>query len=171
MYRRLPSSSTTALSSEKSFNQRDNSWRDPIGRSSSSRYNGSRLEKSVTFRSRGTKLRAGTVATISFTFQRISRYCLLESRNGITGMSEHQPAFRLQKICVQRSDRWILKDVSWSVPHGACCALIGPNGSGKSTLARVLAGHLFPTRGECEVLGELFGEADLAALRHRIGLV
>ena len=84
---------------------------------------------------------------------------------------ERQPAFVLQNVSIQRGERWILRDVSWKVPQGVCCAILGPNGSGKSTVTRVLAAHLFPTRGEVEVLGQRFGESDLPSLRHRIRLV
>jgi len=54
---------------------------------------------------------------------------------------------------------------------GSCCAILGPNGSGKSTLARILAAHLWPTTGECEVLGGRFGQTSLPELRHSIRLV
>ena len=82
-----------------------------------------------------------------------------------------QPAFELQNVSVHRGERWILRDVSWSVLRGTCCAILGPNGSGKSTLTRILAAHLFPTDGEVIVLGARFGESNLPALRHRIKLV
>jgi len=70
-----------------------------------------------------------------------------------------------------RADRWILRGVSWSVPAGACAAILGPNGSGKSTLTRVIGGHLWPTAGDCTVLGGHFGETNLADLRKSIRLV
>ncbi len=80
-------------------------------------------------------------------------------------------AIELQGVGVRRGGRWILRDVSWSVPAGACCAILGPNGSGKSTLTRILAAHLFPSSGQCTVAGEKFGEANLAELRQSIRLV
>lgn len=86
-------------------------------------------------------------------------------------MTAHQPAFTLHDVGVLRSNRPILRGISWSVPRGACAAILGPNGSGKSTIARILAAHLFPSEGEVQVLGERFGSADLPTLRHRIRLV
>ncbi|MEA2735177.1 MAG: iron complex transport system ATP-binding protein [Humisphaera sp.] len=82
-----------------------------------------------------------------------------------------QLAINLKRVGVKRGQRWILRDVNWAVPAGACCAILGPNGSGKSTLARVLAAHLWPTTGECEVLGGRFGEVSLPELRQSIRLV
>ena len=81
------------------------------------------------------------------------------------------PAIRLHQVGLKRGERWILRGVSWTVPAGACCAILGPNGSGKSTLTRILAAHLWPTAGECEVLGGKFGEVSLPELRHSIRLV
>jgi iron complex transport system ATP-binding protein len=81
------------------------------------------------------------------------------------------PAIRLLQVGLKRGERWILRDISWAVPAGACCAILGPNGSGKSTLTRILAAHLWPTTGQCEVLGGKFGEISLPELRHSIRLV
>ena len=81
------------------------------------------------------------------------------------------PAIRLSRVGLMRGTRWILRDIDWIVPAGACCAILGPNGSGKSTLTRILAAHLYPTTGEVEVIGEKFGQTSLPELRHSIRLV
>src|ERR1051325_5917890 len=86
-------------------------------------------------------------------------------------MKREQPAIRLIGVGVRRGGRWILRDINWSIPARSCWAIIGPNGSGKSTLARILAAHVWPSSGECEILGERFGEIELSALRRRIRLV
>src|SRR3954452_20166561 len=77
----------------------------------------------------------------------------------------------LKRVGVKRGGRWILRDIDWSVPAGSCCAILGPNGSGKSTLTRILAAHLWPTSGQCEVLGGKFGQVSLPEFRHSIRLV
>src|SRR5438067_13079847 len=87
-------------------------------------------------------------------------------------MVESKPlAIDLHNLGVMREQRWILREVNWHVPSGSYAAILGPNGSGKSTLARVLAAHLWPTSGECRILGEHFGDISLPDLRHRIRLV
>jgi iron complex transport system ATP-binding protein len=85
--------------------------------------------------------------------------------------SNSYPAIDLRGVGILRADRWILKDIDWSVERGTIAAVLGPNGSGKSTLARIIACHLWPTAGHCAVLGGVFGEANLPALRQQIRLV
>lgn len=86
-------------------------------------------------------------------------------------MPEPYPAIELTGVGLRRSQRCILKDISWTVPAGACAAILGPNGSGKTTLTRILAGHLWPTVGDVRVLGQHFGEVDLHSLRRGLRLV
>jgi iron complex transport system ATP-binding protein len=81
------------------------------------------------------------------------------------------PAIRLQNVGLRGGETWILRDIDWSVPPGACAAILGPNGSGKSTLTRILACHYWPTEGESSVLGSQFGDANLLDLRRSIRLV
>lgn len=54
---------------------------------------------------------------------------------------------RAEHLCVNRSGRAILHEVSLAVPCGALVAVIGPNGAGKSTLLRALSGELQPAGG------------------------
>lgn len=82
-----------------------------------------------------------------------------------------QPGLELRGVGVRRGEKWILRNISWSVPAGSLSAILGPNGSGKSTLARVLCGYMWPTVGEVNIDGHHFGETDLNELRHSIRLV
>jgi iron complex transport system ATP-binding protein len=77
----------------------------------------------------------------------------------------------MRGVGVLRDERWILHDIDWTVPRGTLAAVVGPNGSGKSTLARVAGCYLWPTAGECRILGGKFGETSLPDLRQRIRLV
>lgn len=81
------------------------------------------------------------------------------------------PAIELSNVGFVRDERWILRDLNWSVAAGTCAAILGPNGSGKSTLTRIIAGHLWPTQGRVRVLGDTFGQVDLHALRKDLRLV
>jgi iron complex transport system ATP-binding protein len=81
------------------------------------------------------------------------------------------PAIAMRGVGVFRAERWILRDVNWQVSPGTLAAILGPNGSGKSTLARIAACHLWPTAGQCTILGNTFGQANLPELRKQIRLV
>lgn len=81
------------------------------------------------------------------------------------------PAVELQNVCLTRQGNEILRGVSLSLPKGKCSALLGPNGCGKTTLTRLLTGHLYPTAGSVEVLGETIGATDVRKLRAWIGLI
>jgi iron complex transport system ATP-binding protein len=86
-------------------------------------------------------------------------------------MTDQQPAIRLKNVGLRRGQRWLLRDINWTVPAGSCCAILGPNGAGKSMLTRILAAHVWPSTGQCEILGRRFGEVSLPELRQSIRLV
>jgi len=73
-------------------------------------------------------------------------------------------------VAVIRDGATLLAEVDWEVREGERWAVLGPNGAGKTTLLQVASGALFPSRGEVELLGELFGRVDLGELRTRVGL-
>ena len=81
------------------------------------------------------------------------------------------PVLSLRKVSFARNSRPILTDISWRVLPGQIAAILGPNGSGKSTLLRIISGYLWPQTGAVQLLGETFGEAPIAPLRARIGIV
>lgn len=49
----------------------------------------------------------------------------------------------------------VLNDLNISIPEGKFCAVVGPSGCGKSTLTRLIAGLMFPDKGEVWLHGEL----------------
>jgi ABC-2 type transport system ATP-binding protein len=55
------------------------------------------------------------------------------------------------------------------VETGECFGLLGPNGAGKTTTIEILEGLLDATSGEVEVLGQPWGQDDMA-LRERLGI-
>lgn len=56
-----------------------------------------------------------------------------------------------------------LKNVSFSVQPGEAVALIGKNGSGKSTMLKVIAGVMYPSRGQVTVRGSIAPLIELGA--------
>ena len=67
--------------------------------------------------------------------------------------------------------RWILRDVSFTVPAGATFGIVGPVGSGKSTLLDLVPRLYDPQAGEVLLDGVPIREVTLHTLRREIGVV
>lgn len=53
----------------------------------------------------------------------------------------------MEGLGLRRGDRWILKDVSWSIARGEALGVVGASGAGKTTLLHLVLGLLEPTEG------------------------
>ncbi len=51
---------------------------------------------------------------------------------------------RLQRICVTRGERLVLRAIDWHIKPGQRWALVGANGAGKTQLLKVIAGAVWP---------------------------
>jgi iron complex transport system ATP-binding protein len=67
--------------------------------------------------------------------------------------------------------RWVVDDVSLTVPRGAIVGLLGPNGSGKTTMLRLLSGTLRPTAGKVTLDGAPIASWSRRDLARRIAVV
>jgi len=77
------------------------------------------------------------------------------------------PVIEAEKLCVTRSGKSVLKDVTFDVAPGEVFALLGGNGAGKSTTLLALLGFLKPSSGAVRVNGRPVSE-DVAAARRAI---
>lgn len=57
------------------------------------------------------------------------------------------------RLCVDRGDRRVLQDVSFTIERGEVFALLGGNGAGKSTTLLTFLGFIAPTSGDVRVNG------------------
>ena len=46
-----------------------------------------------------------------------------------------------------KNNKWVLKDIDFSIRPGELVGLLGPSGCGKTTLLRLIAGFEKPKRG------------------------
>jgi ATP-binding cassette subfamily B protein len=67
--------------------------------------------------------------------------------------------------------RWVLRNVSFTVPAGATLGVVGATGSGKSALMDLIPRFFDPQEGTVLLDGLPIRELDLAALRREIGYV
>ena len=72
------------------------------------------------------------------------------------------PRLELVNGGVERSGRWLLRNVDLAVEPSTLTSVVGPNGAGKSTLLRLLSGAWTLTEGRA-----LLGGVDLAMLPRR----
>jgi molybdate transport system ATP-binding protein len=56
-------------------------------------------------------------------------------------------AMLLHGVSVRRGDKWVLRDISWTLWPGKRWALVGDNGAGKTQLLKLLSGDVWPTPG------------------------
>jgi iron complex transport system ATP-binding protein len=63
----------------------------------------------------------------------------------------------------------ILTDVYLDIKQGEHWVILGKNGSGKTTILEMMNGYLFPSSGQIDVLGHLYGECDVREVRKSIG--
>jgi iron complex transport system ATP-binding protein len=77
----------------------------------------------------------------------------------------------LNQVCFTREENRILTRIDWKVKRGEHWALLGRNGSGKTTLLEIINGYEFPSSGQVQVLGEIYGQVDLREVRQRIGYI
>ena len=69
------------------------------------------------------------------------------------------------------SDRWAVRNVSFSVRAGERIAFVGENGAGKTTLTKLLARLYDPTEGRILLDGVDLREYDLSSVRRAIGVI
>jgi iron complex transport system ATP-binding protein len=72
---------------------------------------------------------------------------------------------------VKGEQRYLLRDVDWSVGSGEQWGIVGPNGAGKTTLLRIASAQMRPSSGSATILGGRLGRTPMQELRRRIGLV
>lgn len=69
------------------------------------------------------------------------------------------------------NDRWVLRNVSFTIEPGEWVAIAGPSGCGKTTLLKLLAGLLEPTDGTILIDGEPIAALGLDRYRAMLGVV
>lgn len=69
------------------------------------------------------------------------------------------------------TDRWVLRDLTFSLVAGEKLALVGENGAGKTTLVKLLARLYDPTEGRILLDGRDLREYDVDELRRNVGVI
>jgi len=84
--------------------------------------------------------------------------------NGSVSLSPH--------LRVSRShDEWVLRRISFTIPHGTSLAIVGATGAGKTTLVNLLARVRDPDEGQVLIDGHDIRTLSLDQLRRSIGYI
>lgn len=84
----------------------------------------------------------------------------------------NQGLIEFDQVCFDyRSERPILRDISFTVAPGQKVAIVGASGAGKSTLVKLLFRFYDCTRGEIRIDGQDIRQVTLHSLRRAIGIV
>ena len=88
----------------------------------------------------------------------------------ITPPAEIKQALRYENVGFRYpgTDRWVLKNINFSIPPGKVVAIVGENGAGKSTLVKLLCGLYPPTEGRILVDHEDIRAFDPKAWRAKL---
>lgn len=76
-----------------------------------------------------------------------------------------------RQLCLQAGQRYLLRDIDWTVKRGEHWLVFGMNGCGKTTLLSTVAGFKSPTSGKLEVFGQQYSNENVLKLRSKIGWV
>lgn len=85
-------------------------------------------------------------------------------------MSE-EVIIQTKQLCLQAGQRYLLRDIGWTVKRGEHWLVFGMNGCGKTTLLSTVAGFKSPTSGKLEVFGQQYSNENVLKLRSKIGWV
>lgn len=82
-----------------------------------------------------------------------------------------QGVVEMRNVGVRYGDRWIVRNISFTIPAGRSLAIVGATGAGKTTLTNLLGRVRDPTEGVIYVDGIDIRELPLEELRRRIAYV
>jgi PrtD family type I secretion system ABC transporter len=95
------------------------------------------------------------IVTAQQSWQRLKAFLAESAPRHRTSLPPLRGAISVERASfhLPRSERPILRGVSFELPAGRSLAIVGPSGSGKSTLARLLVGILPPSEGHVRIDG------------------
>ena len=82
-----------------------------------------------------------------------------------------EPIIQTAHLGCKMGQNYLLKDITWQVLPGQNWVVYGLNGSGKTTLLSIIAGYKSYTQGQLRIFGQTYSNANVLALRRRIGWV
>ncbi len=82
-----------------------------------------------------------------------------------------EDVIRIENLNFMAGNRYLLKNINWSVEKNDNWLLFGLNGCGKTTLLSVISGYGNYTSGNVAILGQEYNDETTLQLRSKIGFV
>lgn len=96
--------------------------------------------------------------------------CIVDSPKAIQ-LKSFDTALEFDRVWFKYEDRWILKDLSFSVKRGETVALVGGTGVGKSTIVQLIPRLYDIQKGEIRIDGKSIRDYTQKSLREQIAFV
>ncbi|MEM8727735.1 MAG: ABC transporter ATP-binding protein [Chlamydiota bacterium] len=90
---------------------------------------------------------------------------------GSTALKGFKNALEFESVCFRYADKWVLKDLSFTVKKGETVALVGETGVGKSTIAQLIPRLYEPQQGSIRIDGKEIDSYTQQSLREHIAFV
>jgi len=95
----------------------------------------------------------------------------IEDHDGAVQLKTLKDELAFQNVWFRYEDRWIIKDLSFTVGRGQTVAIVGPTGAGKSTIVQLIPRLYEPQKGKILIDGIELETFTQKSLRERISFV
>jgi subfamily B ATP-binding cassette protein MsbA len=82
-----------------------------------------------------------------------------------------EKAIRFNDVSFRYDAKWVLQNVSLTIPHGQTYAIVGPSGAGKTTLMNLILRFYDPTQGTVLIDGTDIRDTTFLSLRRQMAIV
>lgn len=94
-----------------------------------------------------------------------------ENETNSSSLSAFKESIEFDHVWFTYADKWILKDVSFTIKRGETVALVGPTGAGKSTIVQLLPRLYEIEKGDIRIDGVSLKRYSQRSLREQIAFV
>lgn len=76
---------------------------------------------------------------------------------------------KIENVSLKRNNNTILNNLNLEIKENQHWVILGPNGAGKTSLVQMIAGRMFPSTGQVNILGEKLGTFPTENLHQTVG--
>lgn len=95
----------------------------------------------------------------------------IDDKDGAIELDSFKDKIEFKNVSFKYKDKWVLKDLSFTVEKGKTVAIVGPTGAGKSTIVQLLPRLYDVQMGDILIDGISIKDYKVVSLRNKIGFV